>query len=93
MLKKGKKTKSWERARRKLKKIYADIGITTCEIRFPGCKNNNFLTFAHRYKRRDPRCKHDLNGTVLACIYCHNKIEYNRELSEKMFERLRGIDE
>lgn len=85
----GKKTKQWNYARAKLKKEYESKEITTCELRFNGCVFNNFLSFAHRYKRNDPRCIHDFNGTILACIPCHDRIEYNRELTEKVFKKLR----
>ena len=86
----GKKGREWENARRKLKKIYYAKEITTCELMFEGCFASNFLSFAHRYKRRDPRCKHTFEQTILACINCHNKIEYNKELTEQMFSILRG---
>ena len=81
----------WIRQRRKLKVEYERKGIMTCEVRLPGCWYNNALSFAHRYKRNDPRCEHTFRGTVLACIPCHNKIEYDRELTEKMFNNLREV--
>jgi len=84
------KVAEWNRERAKLKKIYAKKGITTCEIRYNGCAYNNFLSFAHRYKRNDPRCSHTFMGTILACIPCHDKIEYNREKTEEVFKRLRA---
>ena len=98
MIKKGKKTREWERARADLKKVYFEKGITYCELRFgvPGgagdCTGGMFLGFAHRYKRNDPRCEHTFEKTILACTNCHHKIEYNRELSERCFEYLRGTD-
>lgn len=79
----------WTKQRKKLKVEYEDKGITTCELRLEGCWNDNALGFAHRYKRSDPRCEHDFNGTVLACNPCHQKIEYDWELTEKMFDKLR----
>lgn len=85
------RTAEWNKARVKLKKIYANKGITTCELRLPGCWVNNALSFCHRYKRNDPRCSHDFNGTILGCIPCHNVIEYDRELTEEVFERLRPL--
>lgn len=88
-MKLGKKTKEWNKARVKLKRIYEEKGITTCELRFSGCSINNFLSFAHKYKRNDPRCVHDFLGTILCCINCHNRIEYNRELTEQVFKKLR----
>jgi hypothetical protein len=85
----GSKTKEWERERRKLKKEYEKRGIVLCELRFDGCYRNNMLSFAHRYKRGDPRCEHTFKGTVLACIPCHQVIEYNKELTEEVFKKLR----
>lgn len=85
------RVKEWDKARKKLKKEYANKEITTCELRFTSCTVSNFLSFAHKYKRNDPRCTHDFNGTILACISCHSRIEYNRELTEEVFQRLRPI--
>lgn len=83
------RTAEWDRERKKLKIIYESKEITTCELRFEGCTYNNYLSFAHRYKRNDPRCTHTFNGTILACINCHNKIEYDRKLTEEVFNKLR----
>ena len=85
----GRKTKEWNRDRANLKEEYQDRGITTCEARLPGCWYNNALSFAHRYKRNDPRCEHTYKGTLLICIPCHDKIEYDTELTEKLFNQLR----
>lgn len=82
----GKKTNEWNKARIKLKKIYERKGITTCEIRLPGCWYDNALSFAHRYKRNDPRCEHTFKRTILACVPCHDQIEYDSKLTEKMFK-------
>lgn len=89
MLKIGKKTREWNNARRRLKIEYAEKGITTCELMFHNCTHNNYLSFAHRYKRNDPRCEHTFQQTLLACIPCHQIIEYDRELTKTMFSKLR----
>ena len=83
------KTKEWNDARKKLKKIYESKGITSCELRFPYCSGSSFLSFAHRYKRNDPRCESTFKGTLLACISCHQQIEYDRSLTREMFRKLR----
>ena len=83
------KVAEWDRERKKLKIIYEEKEITVCEARYEGCSYNNFLSFAHRYKRNDPRCTHTFKGTLLLCISCHGKIEYDRELTEKLFNKLR----
>ncbi len=87
----GRKTKEWNRDRASLKIEYQDRGITTCEIRLPRCWYDNALSFCHRYKRNDPRCEHTYKGTLLGCIPCHDKLEYDRELSESYFHKLRDI--
>lgn len=88
-MKQGRKTREWSEARRKLKEEYEEKGIISCELRLRLCTFNNFLSFAHRYKRDDARCTHTYEGTVLACQNCHAMIEYDKELTERMFNRLR----
>ena len=83
------KVVEWNRERKKLKVIYEHKGIVICELRFPGCWVDNALSFCHRYKRRDPRCEHTFSGTVLGCIPCHSILEYDRELTERIFKKLR----
>lgn len=89
MIKPGKKTTEWNKARAKLKIEYESKGITTCEARLPGCWYDNALGFAHLYKRDDPRCKHIFEQTLLLCNECHDKQEYDRELTERLFKKLR----
>lgn len=86
----GKKSKEWMEAREKLKQEYLEKGITSCELQLTGCWHDNALGFAHRYKRNDPRCEHTFEGTILACNPCHSQIEYDKYLSEKMFNKLRS---
>ena len=78
----------------KLKKMYEEAEIMTCELRLEGCTNNFALGFAHRHKRRwyksEPELLNDMKQTILACQPCHEKIEYNKRLSEESFRRLRG---
>lgn len=92
-IKKGKKTKAWDEDRSKLKKIYEEKGITTCEIRILGCWNYNALGFAHKHKRSwyntHPELLGTFNETLLACNSCHQKIEYNKELTKFYFNKLR----
>jgi hypothetical protein len=89
MFKIGKKVKAWIAAADKLEEIYLEKGITSCELKFDGCWGDNALHFAHRYKRRDPRCKHTFKSTILACNPCHMKIEYDKQLTEEVFKLLR----
>ncbi len=81
----GKKTKEWNKARALLKIEYEDRGIVYCEM----CGTGSFLSFAHRYKRNDPRCEHTFKGTLLLCIPCHEQIEYDSIKTEELFAKLR----
>ena len=75
-----------------LKKIYADKDIRYCELRFPKCWRV-IQGFAHRHKRgwynSRPELLADFNQTLGACNSCHQVIEDDAELTEKMFEKLR----
>jgi|TARA_R100000501_G_C2569793_1_gene77092 hypothetical protein len=87
------KVKEWAKARKKLKLIYEDKGITSCEIKLVGCWRNNGLSFAHRKKRIEyyscPEKLGEFNETLLACCNCHDKIENDKELTAKLFKQLR----
>jgi hypothetical protein len=86
-------TTKWVHDRRKLKRIYENKGITTCELRLDGCAYDNMLSFAHRHKRRfyysQPHLLGKFDQTLLACIPCHEKIENDKELTEYYFNLLR----
>lgn len=92
-IKSGKKTKAWNRDRIKLKAIYAEKGITYCEIKLEGCWTDYALGFAHKHKRSwyntRPELLGTFNETLLACNQCHQKIEYNKELTDYYFNKLR----
>ena len=85
----GKKTLEWIKAREKLINIFSQKGIKSCELDFDGCWKNNSLNFAHRYKRSDPRTKHVFSQVILCCNQCHQKIEYDKDLTEEVFKKLR----
>lgn len=90
----GKGAKRNAESNRKLKEIYLEKCLTTCEIRLDGCAYNNFLSFAHRHKRNwylsHPELLSSFNQTLLACVPCHQKIEYDKELTESIFKDRRG---
>jgi hypothetical protein len=90
-IKPGKRTKAWNAARPKLKAEYLERGITYCEVGLPNCTGTYNLSFAHRYKRRDPRCEHSFEGTLLCCIPCHTVLEKSKDLTEEYFTNLRNI--
>ena len=95
-MKLGKVGKRNKIAASKLKELYTEQEIYSCELQLEGCLGSNFLGFAHRHKRvwYYPEDKQvllsDFNQTVLSCQNCHSRIEYNKELTEKMFNKLRG---
>lgn len=76
MNKVGKKTRANRASNVRVKKRVQAMGITRCELRYPGCTPANFLTFAHGKKRR--KLQGDELDTLLclACQNCHNRIEF-----------------
>lgn len=82
------RTKEWEAAKKKLKKIYLEKEITRCEI----CGLDNFLGFAHDKKRIEYYGTDNLGKfehTLLLCNECHKRIEYDRKLTKYYFNLLR----
>lgn len=77
------KQRIWEQIRAKLKKRFFAAGITECELKWGGCFITNFLTFAHRMKRRkmpswkkEPEAhKAELEVVILACQKCHEQLD------------------
>lgn len=88
MIKLGKKTKAWDKARKELKIEFEQKGITTCELRFDGCWVSNWLSFAHIDKRNN-LAPDELYSVVLACVPCHQVVERWPRL--KMREYLENI--
>lgn len=83
-------------ANEKMKAYCQEHKITQCELSLSGCVPWLWLGFAHRHKRRyyygQERWLHHPNQFLLACGKCHEKIEYDRELTESVFTKLRGKD-
>lgn len=90
-------------ANSKLDLLYEKKGINYCELSLSeNClKKEKYsygeklkLSYAHRHKRiwyRDkPGLLHSFNETVRACLPCHEVIEHDRKLTDKMFTLLRG---
>lgn len=84
------KTLEWKKARAILRALYHYKGITRCEM----CNTDDFLSWAHRHKRHwynsDPELLAVFEQTLLLCVSCHQKIEYDKKLTEKTFNMLRG---
>lgn len=70
-MKRGKKMKAWDKARAKLKTLFEKQGITVCEK----CGADNFLSFAHRFKRRHIVDEEELMNVALLCVPCHEVLE------------------
>lgn len=70
--KRGPGTKAWDAERARLKPKFKAVGITTCEIQYPGCWNDDYLGFAHDAKRRK---QPDLGKVILGCNPCHDILE------------------
>lgn len=81
------------RARRMIADICEERQLNQCELNLPGCKRYLYLAPAHRHKRShyqgDADRLADPNEWVVACVVCHDQIEVSRELTAKMFARLR----
>ena len=92
-MKLGKQGKVNQKANKLLKEEYKDRPYR-CEVGLSGCALTAFLGVAHRHKRiwyyRQPELLSSLDQTILACQPCHTRLECNRELTEQVFERLRG---
>ncbi len=86
-----------QEANRILKAKFVKMQTTSCEIKLPGCMKTFALSFAHRHKRlwyrSQPELLSEISQVVLACAYCHDKIERDPELTERTFKRLRGSEE
>jgi len=81
--------------KKKVVKMFEEKGITSCEVRLPGCKCFGEPP-AHKHKRRWYLNKGDLINSfeeiVVACPFCHNIMEEDPKLTKEIFNRLRGKD-
>jgi hypothetical protein len=64
-------------------------GITSCELGYPGCFRNNFLSFAHSKKRRYITSQEELEEVCLACQKCHDDVEYSGR--KNMYNTVRSV--
>ena len=81
-------------ARKRIADICQEQKINRCEIGLEGCLGTWPLAPAHRHKRLWYRGSvellSDIKQWVVACVVCHDKIENNRQLTEAVFNKLRG---
>jgi hypothetical protein len=87
MKRRGDKTDQWDTTRAQLKVRFEMAGVTTCELRYPGCWKNNALSFAHSKKRRKIEGD-ELSECILVCVPCHNRLEYGQN---DMYEIVRRV--
>jgi hypothetical protein len=71
----GRKTRANKKANAKLKKCFESMGITSCELGYPNCTRDEFLSWAHGRKRRKLQGDELETLVILACLNCHNRIE------------------
>src|SRR5688572_13394179 len=83
----------WNRTRAKLKKKFLEKGVTQCQM----CGRANYLSFAHRLKRRKITTQEELEIVALLCTSnpdgkgCHDRLEYGPP--EVMFETITRLHE
>lgn len=70
-MKRGKKSREWDKVRARVKKEFFEAGRTFCEL----CGSTFDLTFAHRLKRRFINDPQELATVALLCLTCHQQIE------------------
>lgn len=75
--------------RRRLSAEFAERGVTSCELRYEGCKGQVMLGFAHGRKRRHLKGDELKTLVILACNPCHDKIEYLGP--ERMLAIVQGV--
>ena len=78
-------------ANKRLKELFRDI--QQCEIGLEGCMRTWPLQFCHRHRRLwykgNVELLSDWKQVLCGCQNCHEKIDKDSELLEKVFKRLR----
>lgn len=90
----GKIGKANIKARKKIAEIAEELNLNYCEARLEGCMGTFGIAPAHKHKRvfykGDWEKLSDYKEWIVACQHCHEMMEKNRELTEKVFRRLRS---
>jgi len=93
LIRQGKVSRNNYLARKKIAKIAEELNIDHCEIGLDGCKEYYMLAPAHRHRREWYRADvdklSDYNEWICACTNCHEKIDNDESLKEKVFKDLR----
>src|SRR3990167_1802214 len=83
-------------ANRRLRALFRDKGIYGCELNLKDCLGDFTSAFAHRHKRiwykGDVEKLSDWKQVVIACAECHLLIDNDKDLTEKLFLKLRGTE-
>lgn len=69
----------WEDVRPLIKEKFREASITRCELRWEGCQDTVFLTFAHSLRRRRIMTKEQMEETCLFCQHCHSLADAQKE--------------
>ena len=94
----GKQGRINQKANKKLAQMWFDKEIDYCELYIPhDCNGWMILTNAHRHKRdwykgKAPELLYSYNQVALICSNGHTLIEYDKELTEEVFLKLRGSE-
>jgi hypothetical protein len=88
----GKVGKANLAANRKLKKMFEEKGITTCELAFPGCLWDYMLGFAHKDRREAYRGNLARLGAfeevLLSCVHCHEILDNRSKTTKKQSDAI-----
>lgn len=80
-------------ARKKIATTAEELGLNYCEIGLQGCLVTSFLAPAHLHRRSwykgDIELLADYSQWVSCCVNCHDKLEVDKELTERFFKSLR----
>lgn len=86
----GKRTEAWLVGQPKLKELFKEKGIVSCEIVLSGCKGAYLWGFAHvqRRGRYDLIELTDPHHVVFACQACHSFVDDASKMPKEKAEKL-----
>lgn len=70
---------SWAAAKKEIKKRFSEARIYRCELRYEGCTDTLFLTYAHSLRRRRIETKEQMEQVILACQPDHARLDAQKE--------------
>ena len=86
----GKRTSAWAEGQPKLKEIFRENAITSCEIQLEGCQKGYLLGFAHISRRKHYSAEElsDPHIVVLACQHCHTIVDDPSQTEQDIAEAM-----